>query len=91
MQGAHVFAMCMRVSVREKEGIHALLTKAMEFELPALPNAPNIGLIITYKIVFPSLVEVVPRRQVVNYSLEFSQSNSPIVKLAYMYSALSTL
>lgn len=28
----------------------ALLTKAIELELPAFPNAPNIGLIITYKI-----------------------------------------
>lgn len=48
----------MCVSEREKERglIHALLTKAMECALPALPNAPNIGLIITYKIVFPSLV-----------------------------------
>lgn len=45
------------VSVKEMDWSHALLTKAMECELPALPNAPNIGLIITYKIEFPSLVE----------------------------------
>ena len=33
---------------RERErDVHALLTKAIELALPALPNAPNMGLIIT--------------------------------------------
>jgi hypothetical protein len=49
--------------IRRKEGLHALLTKAIEFALPALPNAPNIGLIITYKIEFPSLVEAFQIKQ----------------------------
>lgn len=36
-----------RVHERERGLIHALFTKAMECALPALPNAPNIGLINT--------------------------------------------
>jgi len=52
------FVCVWSVYVKEKEkGMHTLLTKAIEFARPALPNAPNIGLIITCKIRFPSLVE----------------------------------
>ena len=38
-----------KIGKKERKGereIHALLTKAMEWALPALPNAPNEGLII---------------------------------------------
>jgi len=37
-----------------KYGSLALLTKAMEFALPAFPNAPNMGLIITCTMHRPS-------------------------------------
>lgn len=49
--------MCVCVSERERER-HALLTKAIELELAALENAPNIGLIVTCDNLCFSVVKI---------------------------------